>query len=140
MTGKGDKKRIIFHFISAAALVASVLFSVFYFRPVFFRTVQAFRDFGLSVAYYFTELAGFEGLITPTVGEIPDNAVEVLPFDPAEFRIKLEAFGDALLSKENAAAFFAGVSGTLADGARVLIRTDIWQEMKGQKSRAGSQW
>ena len=121
MTGKGDKKRIIFHFISVAVLVASVLFSVFYFRAVFFRTVQAFRDFGLSVAYYFTELSGFEGLITPTVGEIPDNAVEVLPFDSAEFRIKLEAFGDALFSKDNAAAFFSGISGTLADGARVLM-------------------
>ena len=48
--------RIIYHIVSAAVLVGSLLFSVFYFRAVFFRTIQAFKDFGLSVAYYFTEL------------------------------------------------------------------------------------
>ena len=117
MAGKGEKKRgrrpdsrIVFHIVSGAALLISLLFSVFYFRPVLFRTVQAFKDFGLSVAYYFTELLGFEGTITPTVGEIPDNAVEVLPFDPEEFRAGLQAYGKALISEENAAAFFAGLA------------------------------
>ena len=128
MAGKGDKKRgrlpdsrIIFHIVSGAALLISLLFSVFYFRPVFFRTVQAFKDFGLSVAYYFTELLGFEGTITPTVGEIPDNAVEVLPFDPEEFRAGLQAYGKALISEENAAAFFAGLARALSRGAKILL-------------------
>lgn len=66
-------RRIIYHIVSAAVLAGSLLFSVFYFRAVFFRTVQAFKDFGLSVAYYFTELLGVEGVITPTVGAIPNE-------------------------------------------------------------------
>ncbi len=102
--------RTIYHIVSAAVLVGSLLFSVFfYFRAVFFRTIQAFKDFGLSVAYYFTELSGFEGLITPRrSGEIPNNATEVLPFQPSEFITGLKAYGKAPDFKENAEAFFSG--------------------------------
>ena len=73
-------RRIIYHIVSAAVLVGSLLFSVFYFRAVFSRTIQAFKDFGLSVAYYFTELSGFEGLITPTVGGQRDGSITVSAF------------------------------------------------------------
>ena len=102
-------RRIIYHIVSAAVLAGSLLFSVFYFRAVFFRTVQAFKDFGLSVAYYFTELLGVEGVITPTVGGIPNNATEVLPFQPSEFITGLKVYGKALISKENAEIFFTGL-------------------------------
>lgn len=113
--------RTIYHIVSAAVLVGSLLFSVFYFRAVFFRTIQAFKDFGLSVAYYFTELSGFEGLITPTVGEIPNNATEVLPFQPSEFITGLKAYGKALISKENAEAFFLGLLKGLSTFAKAAI-------------------
>ena len=113
--------RIIYHIVSAAVLVGSLLFSVFYFRAVFFRTIQAFKDFGLSVAYYFTELSGFEGLITPTVGGIPNNATEVLPFQPSEFITGLKAYGKALISKENAEAFFLGLLKGLSTFAKAAI-------------------
>ena len=122
---KETKRRIdhrtIYHIVSAAVLVSSLLFSVFYFRAVFFRTIQSFKDFGLSVAYYFTELSGFEGLITPTVGEIPSNATEVLPFQPSEFITDLKAYGKALISKENAEAFFLGLLKGLSTFAKIAI-------------------
>ena len=114
-------RRIIYHIVSAAVLAGSLLFSVFYFRAVFFRTVQAFKDFGLSVAYYFTELLGFEGVITPTVGGIPTNATEVLPFQPSEFITGLKAYGKALISKENAEAFFLGLLKGLSTFAKAAI-------------------
>ena len=114
-------RRTIYHIVSAAVLVGSLLFSVFYFRAVFFRTIQAFKDFGLSVAYYFTELLGFEGLITPTVGKIPSNATEVLPFQPSEFITDLKAYGKALISKENAEAFFLGLLKGLSTFAKIAI-------------------
>lgn len=114
-------RRTIYHIVSAAVLVGSLLFSVFYFRAVFFRTIQSFKDFGLSVAYYFTQLSGFEGLITPTVGEIPNNATEVLPFQPSEFITGLKAYGKTLISKENAEAFFLGLSKGLSTFSKAAI-------------------
>ena len=114
-------RRIIYHIVSAAVLAGSLLFSVFYFRAVFFRTVQAFKDFGLSVAYYFTELLGVEGVITPTVGGIPNNATEVLPFQPSEFITGLKVYGKALISKENAEIFFTGLLKGLSTFAKAAI-------------------
>ena len=125
METRQEKKRInqksVYHAISASLLLVSLLLSVLRFRPVFFRTLQAFKDLGLSVAFYFTELLGFEGVITPTVTQIPHDATEVLPFDPAEFKAGLGAFGRLLINKDNALRFLARMGQSLATTAKVLI-------------------
>ncbi len=93
--------RIIMHGVSIALLMLTLVFSVFKFDAVFFRALQAFKDLGLSFAYYLTELVGFDDLITPTVNDIPSNAIEVLPFNPKEFTARLTVFGRLLVSQKN---------------------------------------
>ncbi len=109
-TKKINRIELALHLISVCILLGSLAFSVFYFKPIFFRTLQAIKDFGLSVAYYFTEPFGFEGLIKPTVNEIPDNAVEVLPFDPTIFKGQLGVFWERLIDKRNLRRFLIEVA------------------------------
>lgn len=114
-------KERIYHVISAAILLVSLLYSVFRFRAVFFRTLQSFKDFGLSVAYYFTELLGFEGIIEPTVAQIPNNATEILPFEPEEFIAGMKVYGKTLISKENARLFFTELLSGVSSFAEILL-------------------
>ena len=120
-SGKGIDKEKIYHALSVTILLASLLLSVFYFRPVFWRVLESFKDFGLSVGYYFTELLGFEGVITPTVAQIPHGATEVLPFEPAEFQSGLSKFFRLLIDKDNALSFLMKFAQTISRAAKVLI-------------------
>ena len=120
-SGKRIGKEKIYHALSVSILLASLLFSVFYFRPVFWRVLESFKDFGLSVGYYFTELLGFEGVITPTVAQIPQGATEVLPFEPAEFQSGLSKFFRLLIDKDNALSFLMKLAQTISSAAKVLI-------------------
>ena len=52
-SGKGIDKEKIYHALSVTILLASLLLSVFYFRPVFWRVLESFKDFGLSVGVLF---------------------------------------------------------------------------------------
>lgn len=120
-SGKRIGKEKIYHALSVSILLASLLLSVFYFRPVFWRVLESFKDFGLSVGYYFTELLGFEGVITPTVAQIPQGATEVLPFEPAEFQSGLSKFFRLLIDKDNALSFLMKLAQTISSAAKVLI-------------------
>lgn len=120
-SGKRIGKEKIYHALSVSILLASLLLSVFYFRPVFWRVLESFKDFGLSVGYYFTELLGFEGVITPTVAQIPHGATEVLPFKPAEFQSGLSKFFRLLIDKDNALSFLMKFAQTISRAAKVLI-------------------
>lgn len=55
------------HMICICITLAFFACTVLIFDNAIGRIAEAFKDFGLSVAYYFTELLGFEGLIEPTV-------------------------------------------------------------------------
>lgn len=93
--------------ISIALVCISLLFAVFRFEGVFTRLLQGIRDFGLSVAFYFTELPGLElGVITPTVGEIPQGIESLLPFEWPEFVAKMETFFTLFFDKEDLSVFF----------------------------------
>ncbi len=101
------KKRIIktYHILSIGLVIISLFLSVIRFRPVFARTLQAIKDVGVSLVYYVKECMGDTGQITPTVTLVPDNAIEVLPFDPIVFKQKLSLFFETLVSKEYAREF-----------------------------------
>lgn len=114
-------KRQIYRAISVAILLVSLLLSVFCFRAVFRRMLQAFKDLGLSIGYYFTELFGFEGLISPTVTQIPENATEILPFEPMIFKTQLAEFGKRLIDKSNALSFLSKAAQKLSSFAKALI-------------------
>lgn len=55
------------HYICATITVASILINAFVFPYTFPRLGEAFRDFGLSIGYYFAELFQLEHNISPSV-------------------------------------------------------------------------
>lgn len=81
------------------------------------RLIESCRDFGLSAAYYFCEILGFENVIKPTVQTLPKFPFfawlpksTVLPSAPIpenfeEFKEKFSMFGRLLVDKENLAGY-----------------------------------
>jgi hypothetical protein len=59
------------HILCAAITLGFLACTVFLFPNALGRLVEGFRDFGLSVAFYFCKLFGMEGAVTPTVNELP---------------------------------------------------------------------
>lgn len=55
------------HYICATITVAFILINAFVFPYTFPRLGEAFRDFGLSIGYYFAELFQLEHNISPSV-------------------------------------------------------------------------
>lgn len=111
----------VYDVISMLLIAASLMFSVWEFLPVFGRTVRAFVDVGTSLAYYFTELSGFKGLIVPTVAEIPEGLNSLLPMEWETFRGQLEEYGRLLISEENLQDFFQDALSTIADNLTIFI-------------------
>lgn len=60
-----------FRFVCLAVTVGFIAVGVFLFPNAFGRLIESFRDFGLSVAYFFCELFGLDYGITPTVNNLP---------------------------------------------------------------------
>lgn len=113
--GKRISKKTVYDILIVTFAVVSLLLSVFRFAPVFLRLLQSIRDFGVSIAYYFTELWGFQGVITPTVVEIPDNIVELLPMDLEVFLEKWDLFWELLFDWDHFLEYIPEVMTTLAD-------------------------
>lgn len=59
------------HIICIAVTLGFIAIGVFMFPNALGRLVESFRDFGLSVAYYYCELFGIEYGFTPTVNQLP---------------------------------------------------------------------
>lgn len=110
----------VYDIISMLIIAASLLFSVYRFLPVATRVVQAVRDFGLSVAYYFTELSGFEGLITPTVTEIPTGMNAILPEEWLVFKEQLSTYFTLLVDGTNFVEVSEEMLYRLVDASRIL--------------------
>ncbi len=72
MKERFNYRHIICIFITIGFLACGVIFS-----NALGRLLEGVRDFGLSIAYYFCEIFGFDGVITPTVTDFPQ-----IPFFP----------------------------------------------------------
>ena len=107
--------------MSVALILASMLLSVLRFAPVAGRVVQSVKDLGLSIAFYFTEMFGFEGVITPSVTTIPKGITSVLPVEPSEFAAKMKVFGKLLIDKVNAQLYFVRLGRIVASAAKILL-------------------
>lgn len=112
MTLEGEKrlKGIAYYSISGAFMVAAILFSIFYFRPVATRTWQAIKDFASSSAYYgvnYVQAFGFAETvdIEPSVTQFPSDMTAVLPLNWGETKAFLALYGKALFSWENIGAY-----------------------------------
>lgn len=67
-----EKKRFDYrHIICIAITLGFLACSVFVFPNALGRIIESFRDFGVSLAYYFCEVFGIPHILTPTVNELP---------------------------------------------------------------------
>lgn len=108
--------------VLAFAVLASVLCSVFVFPNAFVRLVESLRDFGLSVAYYFTELLGFTDVVKPTVTDFSKvTALDRLPI-PAEFDVVFfQRYFLCIFSGDNFLNYLAFIGEKVLHVSRVLI-------------------
>ena len=109
--------------IAAAISLAFIVLAVFMFNVSYLRLGEAFRDLGLSAAYYFCKLFGIESGISPTVCEYSD----VLQF-PALSPESVEEFTDAigkyfslLFSADNFSAYWDKLGDILFNIAKGLM-------------------
>lgn len=102
------KRTIFFHVFSAVALAASVLVGCLCLTGVFWRTWEALRDMGLSVAYFFTRLFMLD-IITPTVTTLPRDFFDGLPEAWDQFVPWAQAFGAQFITRGNVLAYLEHV-------------------------------
>lgn len=102
-------KRIDYrHFIALGITAMIIVVVCLCFWSSVVRAGQSFKDFGLSVAFYFTKIFGVEN-ITVTVNDIPDgmDLTDLFPFTWDEFRDKAAVYGAALISADNLTAYLS---------------------------------
>ena len=102
------------HYICIAIIVGFLACTIFIFPSAFIRIIESFRDFGLSIAYYFCELFFIPHDITPTVNDLPAIGSEpvFIPDTYEGFAENWQRYWQLWASKEN---FFAYL-GALLDG------------------------
>lgn len=83
--------------------VTTVILGAFVFGSSYLRLWEALRDFGLSVAYYFSLIFKGESDITPTVNGFSNvfKASGYLPTTAEEYKQQIAKFFTAFISKDN---------------------------------------
>lgn len=131
------KKRVDYrHFICVGITIASVLYAVFVFPNAFGRIIEAVRDFGVSVAYYFAQLFGIPHNIVPTVNNMPkipffDNPnVGVVPPStpnlpmPSEwelFLVDFKRYWQVWASADNFSAYIQAVLQGIVSFSKIVL-------------------
>ena len=115
------KRKAMFHIVTATLLVASVCFSVFRFDIVFGRIIEAGKDLGLSVAYYFLCMFEAEGLVTPTIGILPPNIETVLPITLEQLEGLMQVYGEILIDTDYMALYLEIVGDKIYQVSQFLL-------------------
>ncbi len=96
-------RRKIYIGVTALISVGLALLGVFVFGNSYLRLFESFKDFGTSIAFYFTQLFGIKSDITPTVtkysGIIPDNPS--IPSTPTDAGNSVNSYFDVFFSADN---------------------------------------
>ena len=96
------------HYICVGITLVFMLISGLCFPYAFPRLFEALRDFGLSLAYYFTELFGFENAVVPSVTsmtKMPFTLTDRIPITWDEFKIKWALYWQAFADAQNFSDF-----------------------------------
>lgn len=103
--------------------VGLVLLGVFVFSSSYVRLIEGFRDFGLSVGYYFCELFDIEHGITPTVNGISEVAAPSLslPSDWSGFKEGAKDYFTLLFDKDNFLGWLGHIAGVMENLSKVLV-------------------
>ncbi len=116
-------RRVLNIILTVLLSIGFILLGVFVFRSSFIRLGYAFKDFGLSVAYYFCEMFGISHSITPTVNTIPEVQTPqiTLPTDFDGFKDNSAQYFSLLINGNNFNGWLAHISGVMADFAKILV-------------------
>jgi hypothetical protein len=123
------KRKIIYALVCGILTAFFLTWGVFGLRQSYIRAWNGVCDLGTSIAFYFTELLGFKGVVFPTVTVIPVPpspvpAPELLPETPEGFRIGWSKFLHLLVSGENLRGYlktvFGGLNGVLTAATLLL--------------------
>ena len=120
------------HIICIIITLGFLACSVFVFPNALGRIIEAGRDFGLSVAYYFCELFGIEYSFTPTVNGLPkfpffenyggeNSPTTTLPDTLTGFKNKWSEYWELWVSKENFTNYLGAVGNVLLIISKTLI-------------------
>lgn len=120
------------HYICIIITLGFVAVSVFVFPNALGRVIEGFRDFGLSIAYYFCEIFGIEYGFTPTVNDLPktpffpflehyDPPSSSLPETWDGFQSNWDIYWGKWADKSNFLNYLAFVGNLLYSVAKVLI-------------------
>ena len=92
--------------------VTTVILGAFVFGSSYLRLWEALRDFGLSVAYYFSRIFKGESNIAPTVNGFSNifKASGYLPTTAEEYKQQIAKFFTAFVSKGNLFSWLAGLN------------------------------
>lgn len=114
------KRKTIYHLISIALIGMIALIGALRFPEVFYRTWEALRDFGKSVAFYFANLF-FLDPVAPTVTEFPKELIETFPREWESFTIGIQDFGRLFISSDNLYAYLRMTSNFVYGFCKVLL-------------------
>ena len=92
--------------------VTTVILGAFVFGSSYLRLWEALRDFGLSVAYYFSLIFKNESDIVPTVNIFSNifKASGYLPTTAEEYKQQIAKFFTAFISRDNLFSWLAGLN------------------------------
>ena len=103
------KKLNIYHYICIAITLGFIACSIFLFRDAFVRIIEACRDFGLSIAYYFNKLMRLPFTINPTVKNMSScympGTVTIIPESSTEFVSNAKTYWQLLGDKKMIAGY-----------------------------------
>ena len=119
------------HIICILLTLISIACSIFVFPNAFGRLIESFRDFGLSVAYYFESLFG-ESSIVPTVNDLPkipyfDNInlpsfeVPSFPEDWEKFKVAFVDYWELFGTTENFQGYIVDSAIFIGNFAKIAI-------------------
>lgn len=122
---KFDNRFTKFGFTILTLLTISfVLLAIFVFKDSYLRFIHSIRDFGLSIAYYFTQLFEIDVDILPTVASLDSSYARTLFWVPLDFEIfkqKLGIYFTSLFNGTTAVTFFTNLGVFFADFSRFLL-------------------
>lgn len=109
--------------VTLAISACFIILAVFVFDNSYVRLISAFKDFGLSVGFYFGELLGSEHNITPTVNDISGISLPQLdiPSTFEGFAERVEGYFWLLFTSDNFVGWLGHISGVIGNFAKIIL-------------------
>ena len=109
--------------VTLAISACFIVLALFVFDGSYVRLISAFKDFGLSVSFYFGELLGLEHNITPTVNDISGISLPQLdiPSTFEGFAERVEGYLSLLFTSDNFVGWLGHISGVIGNFAKIIL-------------------